>query len=141
MKTIKLKVSALSEYGDFEDADHFKVELTPDFLSQLEKAAKAVQELDAAYLLFYDRPELLTAKGKEASDRFELSFLSVSKTDFHYEGVIKHTEMHFESDLFSIEVARVLGCPEENLPLLIGYLKSKEGIAALEKRLKKRRKA
>lgn len=138
---MNLPVNVYSDFRD-DDADHISFELTPKFARRLKLLRDTVKKVKAAYIEEWDCPEILNTDDEESDLRSECCTLKVSDTDFHWEGIIKHTEtIHWESDCCNFdgvdEVLKVANCPRKGLPLLIGSLKCDDAKILLEKRLKK----
>jgi hypothetical protein len=137
---MNLPINILSEYRD-DDADHISFELNPQFARRLKLLRDTIKKVKAAYIEEWDYPDILNTNDEESDLRSECSTLKVSDTDFHWEGIIKHSECRWESDCCNFdgvdEVLKVANCRRKNLPLLIGSLKCNDAKILLEKRMKR----
>lgn len=137
---MKLSINVLSEFRD-DDLSHIKVEITPQFARRLKLLRDTVKKVGAAYIEEWDAPDFFNAQDEESEARIECSTLKVSDTDFHWEGMIKHTECRWETDFGNFdevnEVLKVARTPRKNLPLLIGKLVYEDALKLLEERMKK----
>jgi len=137
---MKLSVNVLSDYND-SDLNHIKVEITPQFARRLKLLRDMVKKVKATYIEEWDTPDFFNADGEESEAHIEISTVKVSDTDFHWEGIIKHTDCRWETDYGNFdevnEVLKVARTPRKNLPLLIGKLVYEDALKLLEERMKK----
>jgi hypothetical protein len=105
---IELDVSIYNEYeNDFNTA---RVDLGDQFIAWIRKMEKIVQDNDIAYIADYEASATFFQKDEDEPTDIkpydgstECDMIVVRKGSFYWKGMIKHTDVHFETESFSLE--------------------------------------
>lgn len=125
---IELSVSIFNDYVD--DLNIARVTLTEELIAWIKKMEKIVQDNDIAYIADYEcspeyfqsdndvPPEISPYEGSTECD-----MIVIRKGSFYWKGVIKHTDVRFETESFSIEdIEEILKFYKEPLEDMPRYL-------------------
>ena len=105
--TRTVPVHAPSESWD--SPDYAVIELDTAAIKRIKQLARAVKDLKVAYIEEFDNTaDLKTGDPDNLTDwgRSECNMLKVSEEDFHYNGILKHTDITWETE----------GIPLKDLP-------------------------
>lgn len=106
---LELTVSVLNEYVD--DLHLARVDLTEELIAWIRKMERIVKRNDIAYIADYEcSPEYFHKDESEDpavitpyDGSLECEMIVVRKDNFFWKGIIKHTDVHFETDSFNLE--------------------------------------
>ena len=91
----------------WDTPDYAVIELNTASIKRIKKLAQAVKDLKVTYIEEFDnRAELKTGEPDDLTDwdgRSECDMLKVSCDDFHYNGIIKHTNITWETEGISLK--------------------------------------
>jgi len=129
-----------SEWDDTGLSDVL-IALSRNDVTRIIKLAKAAKKLKVLAIHDWDEPfQYLGPEEEEIEFRSEISEIVVMEDCFYYEGIVKHTESHWDTERTPItlleEVMSVWNTPDSELPLLVGTLKTEQAQQVLEERLK-----
>jgi hypothetical protein len=107
--------------------DHARIVVGKELAATILKFQKALKELGANYIHVYDyTPERLNTnylgkKEKLVKSRTSVDCvqLVVSNDSFWWEGLLKHSDINWETDAIQIEDLEVMTIPPSRLPLYV----------------------
>jgi hypothetical protein len=102
------KTIAVSCSGDSLNLPgHAKVTLNKKDIYRIKQLSEAARDLDVDYIEVYDSTSLRYYENKKrVDDSVEVPYMSVSKVGVHWTGMIKDSNIHWESD--SIPLSEIL---------------------------------
>jgi hypothetical protein len=106
---IELDVSIFNEY--VEDINLARVDLTEGLIAWIRKMERLVKRHDIAYIADYECSPIYLYKDegedppeiKPYDGSTECDMIVVRKGSFYWKGIIKHTDVHIETDSMSLE--------------------------------------
>lgn len=149
---MKIKYIVDMHAGDHDDVpDAAEIIIDEKLFRRISQFRSAVKKLKAYTVTEFDYTPRLLARDWEKSDdsdpcyadwdgSFEAITMNVSDTDVHWHGYVKNTEISMETANISFDELRecfkVLRYRKNDLPLLIGALKSEKAQQLYEERLR-----
>lgn len=143
---LTLDVHVHDEY--FDGPEKAIVEIDRKYVAHILELSKVVKNLKVYCIEEFDySPEYFDVDYDNEEKlipnedfRAEAVLLHITETNFYWGGLVKHTNIHWETGSAPIkllqEAMRVWKTPKKNLPTLIGSLKHPEVALELERRLK-----
>lgn len=107
---IQLTVSVYNEFAD-DIPTHARIELNKNQIERIKKLSQVVKRHKVTYIAEWDcSPEFFVLDEAEEDPEIkpwdgsvECEMLVVRDTNFYWKGVIKHTDIRYETDIFSIK--------------------------------------